>query len=458
MSRKRPRTYYVCSQCGERSLKWFGRCPSCEGWNTLVEETDSRSGIGSSKSPSTPPKIVSLSEAASNYNQRRPIGTAEIDRVLGGGVVPGSLILLGGEPGVGKSTLLLQVASGYAARHGVVLYVTGEESASQVARRAGRLGITDEGIRILSETRIEVIEEAILAEKPDLVVIDSIQTMIHPDIDSGPGSVAQVRECCHHIGRIAKGEEISTFVVGHVNKQGALAGPKVLEHAVDVVLNFEGERQTSYRQLRASKNRYGSTHEVGIFAMGEKGLSAVENPSERFLAERPKGSPGSVVIASREGTRPVLVEIQSLVGPTAFGGTPRRQVAGVDYHRVSIVLAVLEKRIGIPLQTQDVYVNVAGGLKVVEPACDLGVAVAVASSHEGTAPDEGCVVFGEVGLAGEVRSVPYGRERLLEAARMGFRRAVVPSLGDEDSKGKVEGIETIRVKSVEDALKAALGA
>ena len=395
----------------------------------------------------------SLSRRPKGAKSRRPLGDAEIDRVLGGGIVPGSLVLVGGEPGVGKSTLLLQLTSSFAKQIGRVLYVSGEESIQQVAMRARRLGADDENLRILSESRVEVIEEVISAEEPRLVVIDSIQTMLHPDLDSGPGSVAQVRECCHYLGRLGKERGIAIFFVGHVNKQGSLAGPKVLEHAVDVVLNFEGEQHTSFRLLRAAKNRFGSTQEVGIFEMSHKGLRPVANPSELFLAERPLGSPGSVVTASREGSRPLLIEVQALVAPTAFGGTPRRQVAGVDYNRVSIILAVLEKRVGINLQTQDVYVNIAGGVKVGEPACDLAVAVAIASSYEGRPVDPHTLVFGEVGLAGEVRSVGHIAERLSEAARLGFHRALVPRHAAE--KG-TDAIEVVRVGKVEEALSQAL--
>lgn len=451
------RSRYVCQQCGEVSAKWFGRCPSCEAWNTLVEEVEPRGGSrrGAPAPGGAPVRSVPVTSAMSVEEERRPLGVGELDRVLGGGIVPGSLVLVGGEPGVGKSTLLLQLASLYASRCGGVLYVSGEESVAQVAMRARRLGATHQRLRLLSESRVEVIEEVILAEQPGLVIIDSIQTMLHPDLEAGPGSVAQVRECCHFLGRIGKERAVSIFFVGHVTKQGTLAGPKVLEHAVDVVLSVEGEEHTAVRMLRAVKNRFGSTQEVGIFEMTRTGLKPLDNPSELFLAERPENSPGSVVTASREGSRPLLVEVQALVAPTAFGGTPRRQVAGVDYNRVAIILAVLERRVGIALQTQDVYVNVAGGVKTTEPACDLAIAMAVASSYYGRPVDPATIVFGEVGLGGEVRSVGHPSERLSEAARLGFRRAVVPAKSKEGDKAA--GIEVRGVKSVEEAIELALG-
>lgn len=446
------RSRYVCQQCGEVSVKWLGRCPSCEAWNTLVEELDVRESRPRRAAAGV--RSVPATEASGWEEERRSLGVWELDRVLGGGIVPGALVLVGGEPGVGKSTLLLQVAALYAERCGTVLYVSGEESVGQVAMRARRLGTVHPRLRLLSEARVEVIEEVIAAEEPELVVVDSIQTMLHPDLETGPGSVAQVRECCHFLGRIGKERGIAVFFIGHVTKQGTLAGPKVLEHAVDVVLHVEGESHSALRLLRPVKNRFGSTQEVGIFEMTAAGLKPVENPSELFLQERPMGSPGSVVTASREGSRPLLVEVQALVAPTAFGGTPRRQAAGVDYNRVSIILAVLERRVGIPLQTHDVYVNVAGGVKTTEPACDLAIALAVASSFHGRPVDPSTVVFGEVGLSGEVRSVGHGEERLQEAARLGFRRAVVPAGARLE---RAAAVAVAGVRSVEEAISAGLG-
>jgi len=449
------RSRFVCRQCGEVSSKWFGRCPSCGEWNTLVEEIEARGSERrrTASAVSTGTRSVAVAAAVTLEEERHHLGVGELDRVFGGGIVRGSLVLVGGEPGVGKSTLMLQIASLYAARCGSVLYVSGEESVAQVAMRARRLGALHDRLRLLSESRVEVIEEVIAAEEPRLVVIDSIQTMLHPDVDGGAGSVAQVRECCQFLGRIGKERGISVLFVGHVTKQGTLAGPKVLEHAVDVVLSVEGDEHTAIRFLRAAKNRFGSTQEVGIFEMTKVGLKPVDNPSELFLAERLVKSPGSVVTASREGTRPLLIEVQALVAPTAFGGTPRRQVAGVEYNRVSIILAVLERRVGIPLQTQDVYVNVAGGVKAFEPACDLAIALAVASSFYGHPVDPATIAFGEVGLGGEVRSVGHAAERLSEAARLGFRRAVVPRRVADERAG---GLEVRGVRSVEEAISLEL--
>lgn len=432
-------------------MKWFGRCPSCEGWNTLVEEVELPAKEKRSAALGPLPTPLPLSATEESDEARRPTGVDEADRVLGGGVVDGSVVLVGGEPGVGKSTLLLQLAAAYGARHGTVLYVTGEESARQVALRARRLGLSQSSVLLLSETRLDVVRAVVEKEKPVLVVIDSVQTMLHPDLESAPGSVSQVRECAAFLGSMAKALGVATFLVGHVNKEGALAGPKVLEHAVDVVLSFEGNSHTGLRILRGVKNRFGSTHEVGIFEMGGDGLSPVSNPSELFLAERPVGSPGSVVIPSKAGSRPLLIEVQALVSPAVFGPSPRRQVFGVDPGRVSIVLAVLEKRLGLPLGNQDVYVNVAGGVRVVEPACDLGIAVAVASSHFGIALASDAVLFGEIGLAGEVRSVIHAEERIAEARRLGFRHVVAPV------QGAFEGVRIRGVRTVADALDAALG-
>lgn len=451
MPPKKLRIHYVCSECGETSLKWFGRCPSCEGWNTLVEEVALPAGERPQASLASLPRPVPIAEAERIGEGRRPTGVGEADRVLGGGVVEGSVVLVGGEPGVGKSTLLLQLAAEYGARYGPVLYVSGEESANQVAMRARRLGLSQSSVLLLSETRVEVIRAVVEEQKPSLVVIDSVQTMVHPDLDSAPGSVSQVRECAAFLGAMAKQCGVASFLVGHVNKEGALAGPKVLEHAVDVVLSFEGNSHTGLRILRAVKNRFGSTHEVGIFEMGGEGLAPVSNPSELFLAERPLGSPGSVVVPSKAGSRPMLIEVQALVSRTVFGPAPKRQVSGVDASRVSIVLAVLEKRIGLPLGDQDVYVNVAGGARAVEPACDLGIAVAVASSYHGVPLASDAVLFGEIGLAGEVRSVVHAEERIAEARRLGFCRVIAPV------QGAFEGMRVSSVRTVAEALHHALG-
>jgi DNA repair protein RadA/Sms len=427
MTARRARTVFVCRECGTESLKWMGRCPGCEAWNTMVEEVAVASeSVRTALSAPIASRPVALSEVMGETEERRPVGFAEFDRVLGGGIVPGSLVLLGGDPGVGKSTLLLQVATAYASIWDDVLYVSAEESAKQVTMRARRLGALCPRLYVVGETDLEAILAHIDAMRPGLVVIDSIQTISYAGLSSTPGSVAQTRACTHEIMRMAKSLGIAVFLVGHVNKTGALAGPKVLEHAVDVVLGFEGERYTTFRLLRATKNRYGSTHELGVFNMSDRGLEEVANPSACFLAERPKGEPGSAVVACMEGTRPLLVEIQALVGPAPFGGTPRRQTSGVDRNRSAIVLAVLEKRAGLALQSYDVYISVAGGLTVDEPAVDLGIALAVASSFRGRPVAEDTVVFGEVGLAGELRSVGHCDRRVVESQKLGFRRCIVP--------------------------------
>jgi DNA repair protein RadA/Sms len=427
LAKPRTRTTYICRSCGAESAKWMGRCPECEAWNTLEEEVTAKEQAGNLNRSSTMAQPIPLAESLADSEVRRSLGFPEFDRVLGGGVVAGSLILLGGDPGVGKSTLLLQAAHRFSRKWGSVLYVSAEESARQVQLRAARLGVLSDKLYVLSENDIEVIINQIIAMRPELVIIDSIQTVASPQITSVPGSVNQTRACTHEVMQVAKALGIPVFLVGHVNKSGALAGPKVLEHAVDVVLAFEGERHTPYRLLRAVKNRYGSTHELGVYTMEGTGLVEVSNPSAFFLAERPEAASGSVIVACMEGTQPLLVEIQALVSTTPFGGTPRRQASGVDRNRVSIVLAVLEKRANMPLQTCDVYINVAGGLTVDEPAVDLGIACAVASSLRGVPVNHDTVVFGEIGLAGELRSVRYSEKRIAEAEKLGFTKCVLPN-------------------------------
>jgi len=422
----KPRTTFICRSCGAESAKWMGRCPECEAWNTLEEVIAAKEPVGDLNRLQRTTEPISLAKALPDHEVRRSLGLPEFDRVLGGGVVAGSLILLGGDPGVGKSTLLLQAACRFAQKWGTVLYVSAEESARQVQLRAARLGALSERLYVLSENDIEIILAHINNMRPELAIIDSIQTVASPQVAAVPGSVSQTRTCTHEVMQVAKALGIPVFLVGHVNKSGALAGPKVLEHAVDVVLAFEGERHTPYRLLRAVKNRYGSTHELGVYTMEGTGLAEVANPSAFFLAERPTGASGTVVVACMEGTQPLLVEIQALVSPTPFGGTPRRQTAGIDRNRASIVLAVLEKRANLPLQTCDVYINVAGGMTVDEPAVDLGIACAVASSLRGVPVDGDTVVFGEVGLAGELRSVRYSDKRIAEAEKLGFKRCVLP--------------------------------
>ncbi|MGH7302746.1 MAG: DNA repair protein RadA [Candidatus Rokuibacteriota bacterium] len=418
---------YRCQECGFSSPK-PGTCPDCRragnNWVQLVEERPvaSRSSRRASVASARP---RALKEISMEPDDRVRTGIGELDRVLGGGVVRGSLVLIGGDPGVGKSTLLLQAARALAQVAPPVLYVTAEESAAQVKMRADRLGIATDGLLLWPENDLSVVQAQLDDVKPRALVIDSIQTVFLPDLESAPGSVAQVRECGARLMTLAKGLGIATFLVGHVTKEGALAGPRVLEHLVDTVLYFEGERHHSYRVLRAVKNRFGSTNEIGVFEMVEGGLVEVKNPSGFFLAERPREAPGSVVVSSLEGTRPVLLELQALVSQASVG-TPRRTVLGADYNRVCLLLAVLEKRAGVPLASQDVYVNVAGGGRVTEPAADLGIVVAAASSYMDRVVAPDVLVVGEVGLTGEVRAVAGLELRLREAAALGFRRAIVP--------------------------------
>jgi DNA repair protein RadA/Sms len=428
----RPTSVYRCQACGFQAGKWYGRCPDCGEFNTIVEERAEpgrgpggmrRREPGAGAAPTvTAVRLAAVSAAGA---ARVASGVAELDRVLGGGVVPGSLVLIGGDPGIGKSTLLLQASAALAGAAGPVLYVSGEESAAQVKLRADRLGLAAPDLFILAETQLEAVETHVEAIKPRAVVVDSIQTVYLADLESAPGSVSQVRECGGRLMGLAKSRGIAIFLVGHVTKEGALAGPRVLEHLVDTVLYFEGERHATYRVLRAVKNRFGSTNEIGVFEMTERGLREVANPSAMFLAERPRGAAGSVIVAGLEGTRPLLLELQALVTPAHFG-TPRRTVLGADYNRVCLLLAILEKRAGIPLQNQDVFVNVAGGARCQEPAADLPIAVASASSYgeRPLAPD--VVVMGEVGLTGEVRAIGGLEARLREAAALGFTQAVVP--------------------------------
>lgn len=451
------KTKFCCQECGFESPKWLGKCPGCQSWNTFVEEVETitkTQGISSSLLK-TKEKPVSIIHIKSSEEQRIVTRNKELNRVLGGGLVPGSLLLVGGDPGIGKSTLLLQTSHDLTLSDQKVLYVSGEESVRQTKLRADRLNASSEQLFVLCETNLELIEAAIEEVQPDFVVIDSIQTVYHPGVQSAPGSVSQVRECTGHFMRIAKIKGIATVLVGHVTKEGAIAGPRMLEHMVDCVLYFEGERHHSYRLLRAVKNRFGSTNEIGIFEMQENGLVEVNNPSELFLSERPLGVSGSTVVASMEGTRPVLVELQALVSSTNFP-SPRRMATGIDHNRLSLIIAVLEKRMGMFLQNQDAYVNVAGGVKLDEPAVDLAIAVSIASSlrEQPTQPFD--VVFGEVGLTGEVRGVSRVDQRVKEAEKLGFRRVILP---EKSLKGWTapSGIEIIGVNTVAEALKAALG-
>jgi DNA repair protein RadA/Sms len=439
---KAPRTTFVCQQCGAGSPKWVGRCPSCQGWNTFVEERLVSAPRGrQARAPRSP---IPISEIAADAEGRISSGIGEFDRVLGGGIVRGSVVLLGGEPGIGKSSLLGQV-SGAVANQAPVLYVSGEESPGQVKLRARRLGVEAADIRVLAETDLEAILESMRALRPRLMVVDSIQTVASDALPSAAGSVGQLRECAARLLEAAKSLDVPLFLVGHVTKEGAIAGPRVLEHIVDAVLYLEGERFHAYRILRASKNRFGSTDEVGVFQMGERGLSEVRNPSEVFLEER-SGAAGSIVVPTIEGTRPLLVEIQALVSPTSFG-LPRRTASGVDFNRLVVLLAVLGKRAGLALGTHDVYVSLAGGLRVQEPAADLGLATAIASAFRDRPAESGTVLIGEVGLSGEVRRVSRLPARLREARSLGFTRALIPrgNLRDAEPDGlTVEGVATLR--------------
>ena len=443
------KTIYTCQQCGLQSPKWLGRCPDCQAWGGLVEETVTVAKGGQAVAPAAGSSPLRLADVSVAGEQRLCSGFGEFDRVLGGGTVPGSLALIGGDPGIGKSTLLLQAAAQWGAL-GPVLYVTAEESARQVKLRAERLGIGTPELFLLAENALETILERVREVRPTFLVIDSIQTVFTLALESAPGSVSQVRECAGRLMQLAKGEGVATFLVGHVTKDGAIAGPRMLEHMVDTVLYFEGDAGHPYRILRAVKNRFGSTNEIGVFEMKDIGLAEVPNPSELFLAERPLDAPGSVVVASIEGTRPILVELQALVSGTAFGN-PRRTAMGIDANRVSLLVAVLEKKVGYTLLAQDIFLNVAGGVKLNEPAVDLGVVAALASSHLNRPVPARTVLFGEVGLAGEVRAVSRPELRVKEAARLGFDRCLLPA-GNLKNLEKPKGMKLVGVRSADEAL------
>ncbi len=436
-SPNKPKVHYVCQSCGSTSPKWQGRCPACNEWNTLVEEPL----IGHQLArPSSARDPVAVTAVATAVEPRLATGIGELDRVLGGGLVPGSLVLIGGEPGSGKSTLLLGTSTRLAASGQTVLYVSGEESVRQIKLRADRLQVDTPTLLLLAENDLDAILKTCEHVRPHILIIDSIQTVYKPDLPSAPGSVGQVRECTAELLRLAKGQTITTLIVGHVTKEGQLAGPRVLEHIVDTVLYFEGDRHHTFRLLRATKNRFGSTNEIGVFEMRSDGLREVPNPSTVFLAERATEAPGSTVVCTMEGTRPLLVEVQALVTPTVFG-LPRRTAAGVDYNRMILLLAVLEKHAGLHLGSQDVYASVAGGIAVDEPAIDLGLAAAIASSLRNRPVDAAAVAIGEVGLAGELRIVPHMGLRVQEAARLGFRRCVIPhSAVEEIASQKIEAV------------------
>lgn len=449
-------TAFFCSQCGYESSKWMGQCPACRAWNTLVEEPIAKSaprrgaGTGLRAGGQAAARPSLLSEICLEEQDRIPTGFRELDRVLGDGIVAGSLVLVGGDPGIGKSTLLLQVCRHLAGAGRRVLYISGEESLKQIKMRANRIGPVEGELRFLCETSLERVEAAIDSEGPEIAVIDSIQTMFREEVSSAPGSVSQVRESTGLLMQIAKTKGIAIFVVGHVTKEGVVAGPRVLEHMVDTVLYFEGDRNASYRILRSVKNRFGSTNEIGVFEMEEQGLAEVENPSEFMLEGRPKEASGAVVSCSLEGTRPILLEVQALVAETSFG-MPRRTAAGTDYNRVNLLMAVLEKRCHYDMGRFDAYVNIAGGMRMNEPALDLAIVMALISSYKDRPADPRMLIFGEVGLSGEVRAVSQAEQRVYEAAKLGFTSCILPKVCADKMK-PVKGMRLIGVSTVREAI------
>ncbi|MCH4034799.1 MAG: DNA repair protein RadA [Lachnospiraceae bacterium] len=461
MPNKKRTTAFYCSECGYESSRWVGQCPACHAWNTMVEAPvresggtakaiarggTARAGIGLSDRRTKP---VSLNEVEDAPSLRWSSGYGELDRVLGGGIVRGAMVLVGGDPGIGKSTLLLQVTKNLAAAGHTVLYVSGEESLQQIKLRARRIGAVPDNLKFMCETDLDTISEILLEEKPEICVIDSIQTMYNSSVDSAPGSVTQVRETTGVLMRLAKEQGITFFVIGHVTKEGTVAGPRVLEHMVDTVLYFEGDRYASYRIIRGVKNRFGSTNEIGVFEMRSEGLREVENPSEFMLSGRPEDASGSVVSCTVDGTRAMLIEVQGLVCPTNFG-YPKRQATGTDYNRVSLLLAVLEKRLNIPLSSYDAYVNLAGGIRQTEPALDLGICLAILSSFRNRPIGDRTVAFGEVGLSGEVRMVSMADIRVAEAAKLGFTTCILPASNLRGLK-RPEGMELVGVRSMQEA-------
>ena len=441
------RIKYVCSNCGYESLRWIGKCPSCESWNTFTEELIEEKKSSIKKNVDTT-RITKLNTSQIESEKRIITNIEEFDRVLGGGLMPGSIVLIGGDPGIGKSTLVMQAASKI---NDDVLYVTGEESANQISLRAKRLNVVNDKISLMTETDLDLILSAIENTKPKVVIVDSIQTTYKSDFDNAPGTITQIRECTVELMQLAKKSHCAILIVGHVTKEGMIAGPKVLEHIVDTVLQFEGERSYSYRVLRAQKNRFGSTNEIGIFEMHDDGLHEVKNPSEIFLSERDKQTTGSVVTASIEGTRPILLEVQALVTPSSFGN-PQRVATGFDYRRLSILLAVLEKRANLRLSSQNVFLNIAGGIRIEEPAVDLAICSAIASNFSDKFAKNDTVVIGEVGLGGEVRSVNHIEKRIQEATKLGFKRVIIPSNNFKSIKTK-SSIEIIPVDNLHFALQ-----
>lgn len=460
MGKSKTATVFFCQDCGYESTKWMGQCPGCRQWNTFVQESvrTSSKGMGGNvkmKASKEKQEPSSLSSIVMGEEERMHTHIQELDRVLGGGIVPGSLILVGGDPGIGKSTLLLQVCRYLSDDGRKVLYISGEESLKQIKLRAMRIGDFTDHLLLLCETNLSSIEETITRCRPEAVVIDSIQTMYHDEVSAAPGSVSQVREATGILLRLAKDMGIPVFIVGHVTKEGTVAGPRVLEHMVDTVLYFEGDRHASYRILRGVKNRFGSTNEIGVFEMRQSGLVEVANASEFMLSGRPRNASGSVVVCSMEGTRSILLEIQALVCRTSFG-IPKRQATGTDFNRVNLLMAVLEKRVGLPLSNCDAYVNIAGGIRMLEPALDLGIALAVVSSFQNKPVDERTIVFGEIGLSGEVRAVSMAEQRIAEAAKLGFTACILPKSAEETiraSGNMPDGIVLQGVSSVQEAIR-----
>jgi len=440
------KSVFFCTECGNESSKWLGQCPACHAWNTFAEEPSGPKKTAGAKRFGHSAEPVIISQVSTDSEERILTGIHEFDRVLGGGIVVGSLVLVGGDPGIGKSTLLLQVCRELSPSRNI-LYISGEESMRQIKMRADRLGSFGDGLKLLSEISLDVIEATVTQAPPEVMVIDSIQTMFREDISAAPGSVSQVRESTNALLHIAKENNITVFIVGHVTKEGQVAGPRVLEHMVDTVLYFEGEHSANYRVLRAVKNRFGSTDEIGVFEMRSDGLTEVTNPSEYMLQGRPEGEPGSVVAAVMEGSRALLVEVQALVCKTTFQ-IPRRTAAGADANRMNLLIAVLEKRLGTELSWCDAYLNVAGGMRVNEPALDLGIVFALLSSYKNKALDAKTVVFGEVGLTGEIRGVNYAEQRIREAAKLGYETCILPKVQCTELQEKNLGIKLIGVSSV----------
>lgn len=455
MAKGKQKTTFFCKECGFESPKWLGQCPGCKEWDSFVEEPVVKTAAGRSVTVTEHREPSKLSEIVTNDEVRTLTGIGELDRVLGGGIVTGSLVLVGGDPGIGKSTLLLQMCKQLAEAGKDVLYVSGEESVKQIKMRADRLGTFQKELFLLSETDLDIVTEVIGRKKPEIVIIDSIQTMYREEIGSAPGSVSQVRETTSTLMRLAKSLPISIFIVGHVTKEGVVAGPRVLEHMVDTVLYFEGDGGASYRFLRGVKNRFGSTDEIGVFEMRGNGLVEVQNPSEYMLAGKPKQAPGSIVVCSIEGTRPILIEVQALVCQTNFN-MPRRTSTGTDYNRVNLLMAVIEKRMGVRMGDCDAYINVAGGMRIHEPALDLGIILALLTSYRNQSLDDETICFGEVGLAGEVRAVNMAEQRVLEAAKLGFKRCILPKVNCRQlalTKEQTRGLELVGIESIHELLE-----